>query len=484
MKKMFALVLLGAMVAGCAATAQDAPTVIDAAVTAMGTSNVQSIQYSGTGQVFLLGQNVRPEAPWPRFTVTKYTAGVRYDTPAFREELVRIDDENPPRGGGAGGYSATTGQGGMRPIIGEQTQVRQGTPATDNGFLQVWMTPHGFLKAAAANKATLGNADGRRTLTFQGRNKAMVTGTLNDENLVERIETHVDNAMLGDMLVEALYTDYKDYNGVKFPAHIVERQGGNPTLDVNISSVQPNGAGTLEVRANPPAEGGGQAATSQRLGAGIWMITAGLNSVLVEFADHLVVIEALGNDARSQAVMAEVKRLVPNKPLRYVVNTHAHYDHSGGLRAFAAEGVTIVTHDVNKPFLEKVLTLPHQINPDMLAKSTQKATVEGFSDKRIMTDGKQTLELHHIAGNNHHDGILMAYLPTIKVLVQADAFHPRPGATWQYPSPPQFTVNLVENVERLKLDVGRVLHIHGGIDPYAVVTKAAGRSSASLQTRR
>jgi glyoxylase-like metal-dependent hydrolase (beta-lactamase superfamily II) len=476
MKKSLAGVLLGAMVAGCGAAAQDAPTVIDAATRAMGTASVQSIRYSGAGEVFMVGQNVRPEAPWPRFTVPKYTASVRYDAPAFREELVRIDTDNPPRGGGAGGYNAATGQGGMRPIIGEQTQVRQGTPATDNGFMQVWMTPHGFLKAAAANNATLGNEGERRTLSFQALGKYTVTGTLDEQNLVQRIETRVDNTMLGDMLVEAEYSGYRDYNGVKFPARIVERQGGHPTLDINVSSVEPNGAGTLEVRVNPPAEGGGPAATSERLGNGIWMITAGLNSVLVEFADHLVVIEALGNDARSHAVMAEVKRLVPSKPLRYVVNSHAHFDHSGGLRAFAAEGVTIVTHDVNKPFLEKVLALPHQINPDSLAKSNRTAAVEGFSDRRIMTDGKQTLELHHIRGNNHHDGLLMAYLPTIKVLVQADAFHPRPGAKWAYPSPPQFTVNLYENVERLKLDVDRVLHIHGGIDPIAVVAKAAGRS--------
>jgi len=476
MKRMFSLALLGAIVAAYETAAQDAAAVIDAAARAMGTTSLQSIQYSGSGAVFMLGQNMRPDAPWPRFTVTRYTAGVRYDAPAFREELVRIDTENPPRGGGAGGYSAATGQGGMRPIIGEQTQVRQGTPRTDTGFLQVWMTPHGFLKAAAANKASVGNADGRRTLSFQALGKYTVTGTLTDQNLVERVETRVDNTMLGDMLVEAVYTGYRDYNGVKFPTRIVERQGGHPTLDVNISSVQPNGAGTLEVLANPPAEGGGAAATSERLGDGIWVITAGLNSVLVEFADHLVVIEALGNDARSHAVMAEVKRLVPNKPLRYVVNTHAHFDHSGGVRAFAAEGVTIVTHEVNKPFMERVLMLPHRINPDSLAKSNRKAVVEGVGDKRVMTDGKQTLELHHIRGNNHHDGLLMAYLPTVKVLVQADAFHPRPGAKWQYPSPPQFTVNLYENVRRLELNVDRVLHIHGGTDPFAVVAKAAGQS--------
>ena len=173
--------------------------------------------------------------------------------------------------------------------------------------------------------------------------------------------------------------------------------------------------------------------------------------------------------------MAEVKRLVPNKPIRYVVNTHAHFDHSGGIRAFAAEGITIITQEVNKPFLEKVLGLPHRLNPDSLAKSNRRATVEGFADKRVLTDGTNTLELHHIRGNLHHDGLLMAYLPKQKVLIQADAFHPRPGAK-PYPSPPQFTVNFYENIQRLKLDVAQVLHIHGGADPIAVVAKAAGRS--------
>jgi glyoxylase-like metal-dependent hydrolase (beta-lactamase superfamily II) len=282
--------------------------------------------------------------------------------------------------------------------------------------------------------------------------------------------------MLGDMLVEALYTGYRDYNGVKFPSRIVERQGGHPTLDINVSSVQPGGAATLAVQVNPPAGEGGAAATSERLGDGIWVITAGLNSLLVEFADHLVVVEALGNDARSHAVMAEAKRLVPNKPIRYLVNTHAHFDHSGGVRAFAAEGVTIVTHEVNKPFMEQVLALPHRINPDSLSKSSRKAVVEGVGARRVMTDGKQTLELHHIRGNNHHDGLLMAYVPSLRLLVQADAFHPRPGAKWQYPMPPQFVVNLYENVRRLELNVDRVLHIHGGIDPFAVVAKAAGQS--------
>jgi glyoxylase-like metal-dependent hydrolase (beta-lactamase superfamily II) len=475
MRRFLWLALVGVTLCGFLVSAQDAGSLVDAATKAMGTTSLQSIQYAGTGAVFMVGQNFTPESPWPRFTVTKYNTGVRYDAPALREELVRIDDERPARGGGAGGFIAATGQGGMRPILGEQTQVRQATPRTDIGQLQIWMTPHGFLKAAAANKATAGTAGGRRTLSFTARGKYTVTGTLSDQNLVERVETRIDNTMLGDMLIEAVYSGYKNFGGVQFPTHIVERQGGHPTLDITVSDVKPNGAGTLAIPENPPAGGGETAAKSERLGDGVWVITAGLNSVLVEFTDHLVVVEALGNDARSHAVMAEARRLVPNKPIRYLVNTHAHFDHSGGVRAFAAEGVTIITQEINKPFLEKVLTLPHQINPDSLAKSNRRAVVEGFRDKRILSDAMNTLELHHIRGNLHHDGLLMAYLPKQKVLIQADAFHPRPGAA-PYPMPPQFTVNFYENIQRLRLDVTQVLHIHGGMDPIAAVAKAAGRS--------
>ncbi len=259
---------------------------------------------------------------------------------------------------------------------------------------------------------------------------------------------------------------------------IVQREGGQPTLDLTISTVQPNGAATLEVRENaPPATAPSVRAEAQKIGDGVWDLTAaGLHSVLVEFNDNLVVVEASNNDERSNAVIAEVKRLVPNKPIRYLVNTHAHFDHSGGVRAFAAEGVTIITHEMNKPYFDKVFRNPHRINPDRLALSNRGAVIEGVGDKRLLTDGTRTLELYHVRGNLHNDGLLMVYLPKEKVLIQADAFHPRPGAP-PYLSPPPFTVNLVENIQRLKLDVAQVLHIHGGTDTLAAVAKAAGRQA-------
>jgi glyoxylase-like metal-dependent hydrolase (beta-lactamase superfamily II) len=370
----------------------------------------------------------------------------------------------------------------MRPLLGPITQVRQVTGRTDAGFLDISMTPHGFLKAAAANNATVktGTVGGKKitTVSFAARGKYTVTGTLNDQNLVERVATLVDNPVVGDMPIDITYSDYRDFGGLKFPAHIVRREAGQPTLDLTVTDVQPDGAPSLEVRdAAAPAAPQPVRVQTQKIGDGAWALTAGgLSSVLVEFNDHLVVVEAPGNDERSNAVIVESRRLVPGKPIRYLVNTHAHFDHSGGVRAFAAQGVTIITQEINKPYFERVYRNPHRINPDNLALSKRGASIEGFADRRVLTDGMQRLELYHVRGNLHHDGLLIAYLPNAKVVIQADAFHPRPGAP-PYPSPPQFTANLVENIQRLKLDVTQVVHIHGGMDSFAAVAKAASPAS-------
>ena len=196
-------------------------------------------------------------------------------------------------------------------------------------------------------------------------------------------------------------------------------------------------------------------------------------SVLVEFNDHVVVIEAPQNDDRTEATIAAVKQLLPSKPIRYVVNTHQHFDHSGGVRGYVAAGVPILTHEKNKPYWERILQNPFTLEPDRLARAPRSPVIETVGEKRVLSDSTMTLELHHLQGNLHDETLIVAYLPKQKMLVQADAFHPRPGAK-PLPSPPPFTVNLVENIRRLKLDVDRVVHLHGGIDAVDAVVKGAG----------
>ena len=207
---------------------------------------------------------------------------------------------------------------------------------------------------------------------------------------------------------------------------------------------------------------------------GVWFLDGGAPmSVLVEFSDHAVIIEGPQNDERTEATIAAVKQLLPSKPIRYVVNTHQHFDHSGGIRAYVAAGIPIVTHEKNKSYWERILRNPFSLEPDRLARASRSPAIETVGEKRVMNDSSMALELHHLQGNLHDETLLVAYLPKQKLLVQADAFHPRPGAK-PLAAPPPFTINLVENIRRLKLDVERVVHLHGGIDSMATVTAAAG----------
>jgi glyoxylase-like metal-dependent hydrolase (beta-lactamase superfamily II) len=199
--------------------------------------------------------------------------------------------------------------------------------------------------------------------------------------------------------------------------------------------------------------------------------------VLIEMSDHLVVVEGPQDDARSGAVIAEVKKLVPNKPVKYVVNTHHHFDHAGGLGAFAAEGAAIITHDTSKAFFEQNLAAPRKVAPDKLAQSGKKATVEGMQDKRVLSDGSRTVELHLIKDTVHDDGLIMAYLPKEKLLIEADAYTPAAPNAAPPATPNPTHVNLYDNIERLKLAVEQILPLHGRKVPLSELQKWIGKSS-------
>jgi glyoxylase-like metal-dependent hydrolase (beta-lactamase superfamily II) len=462
---------------------QDARSVIARASTAIGVEALRTVQFSATGYDFALGQAPNPSSPWPKFTNKSYTRAIDFSVPASQVERVRMQGENPPRGGG------------QQPIVGEQP-VRQtivvggNTPWVQQ--LEIWMTPHGFLRAAAARNATAEarTVGGKRyqVVSFAGDNKATVNGYINEQNLVERVETWIDNAFFGDLPIEAVYSDYKDVGGgVRFPMHIVQRQGGYPTFDLRVAEVKPNAAVSIQPAAQAGAGGGGggaqAGAASEKIGDGVYVITGGYTSIAVDFQDHILILEGGQSEARGLAVIAEAKKLIPNKPIRYVVNTHVHVDHSSGLRPFVAEGATILTHELNRAYLEKTLGAPHTLNPDAAEKAGRKPKVEAVSgDKRVLTDGTRVVELHHLR-NGHHDGMLVAYFPKEKVLFEADVYNPQP-TTATPPSPPSpYTLALVDFIDRLKLDVGRIVPVHFPQDGRAItlaeLRRWVGRSTAT-----
>jgi glyoxylase-like metal-dependent hydrolase (beta-lactamase superfamily II) len=215
--------------------------------------------------------------------------------------------------------------------------------------------------------------------------------------------------------------------------------------------------------------------TTDKAADGVWFVAGGShNSVAIEMKDHVVLVEAPLYDGRTLAVFDAVRK-VTGKPIRYVVNSHGHFDHSGGLRAAVSEGATLIVERQSKPYFQKVLANPNRITPDALARSGKKAKIMAVNDKHVLSDGTRTVELHKIKDSIHSDTFLMAYLPKEKVLAQADAFTPGPPNAKPPAVPNAYHVNLVQNIERLKLDVQTILPLHSRMVPVGELYKAIGR---------
>ena len=459
--------------------AQDGRAGLEAVAQALGAPGVKSLEYSASGTIFQFGQSQAPGQAWPRFNIKSLTRSINYETAAMREDWVRTQALDPPRGGG------------VQPIRGEQRQVfvvggEHAWNVAENAAIpapisllerqaQLWITPHGVVKAALANNGTKQGA----TIAFTLPSRVPVKATVNAQNLIERVEAAVPNPVLGDTPLEVTYAEYKDFGGVKFPTRIKQSAGGFPTLDLTVTDARPNAAVEIAVpdsvrqEPNPYAR-----VATQMVADGVWYLTGGTHhSVLIEMKDHLILVEAPLNDERTVAVLDEARNLAPGKPVRYVVNSHHHFDHAGGLRAAAAEGATVITHEINRAYFERTLAAPATIRPDRLAKSGTRGVVEGVRDKRVLTDGGRTVEIHHIAGVLHDDGLLMVYLPKEQLLCQADTFTPiPPGATPPMPPSP-FNLGLADNLARLGLAVDRHLPLHGRMVPNAELARQIGKGN-------
>ena len=476
MRRLAGLLTVIVMLFPLTAGAQDSRAALEGVAKALGAGGLKTVQYTAAGSSFAIGQSQVPGAPWPKFNVTDFTRVIDYETASLREEAVRSRAEMPPRGGGL-------------PVMGEARQIfvvsgdlawnvvgETAAPAPValvDRQLQLWSTPHGFIKAAMANNATVTG----RTISFAVPGRFTMKGTLDGRNLLERVEAVYTNPVLGDMPMEVTYSEYKDFGGVQFPMRVRQSAGGFPSVDLVVGEVRPNAVADIQVPDNIR-----QAVTpyarivTEQPAPGVWYLAGGSHhSVVIEMKDHVIVVEGPLNDERATAVLAEARKLVPGKPIRYVINSHHHFDHSGGLRAFAAEGVTVITHESSRAFFERALAAPATMTPDLQAKSRRTPSVEGVRDRRTLTDGARTVEIYLIAHSTHCDGLLMVYLPKERFLIQADAFTPAapnaPAPTMVNP----LSVNLDDNIKRLGLGVDRLLPLHGRIVPLAELTKAIGR---------
>ena len=498
MKRAWAVAAALLVLAAGNAAAQDVKAVIASASKTMGVEGMTSIHFYGVAQNGNLGQNNNANQPWPLTAANDYVRAIDFAQPASRATWQTY--AVPVTGGAA---TLTPGQQNITPQNSAWAQQ-----------LEIWITPWGFIKGAEAN-----NASARRE-TINGRRYQVVSydapvkspggrpyrlvGYINGNNDVERVQTWLDNPFFGDMLVEAEYLYYRDGNGVRFPARIVQRRAGWPTFEMYVLGAHRNPA-NLQQLMTPPAPAGGRAggagggapaaaapagggqpaapAASEMLAPGVYRIRGAYNALAVEFADHVLLFEPGPQSLqRGQEIIAETKKVFPNKPIRYGVISHHHLDHTSGLAEVVAEGITIVTPEVNKTYLQNALSAPRTLAPDNLAKSGRKPQVEGFTgDRRVFQDGTRTFEVHLIRGLPHADGLVVGYLPKERLLVYADMFNLPNAQTGPVPNPPVVGTRVfLENIERLKLDVDRIMSVHS-LNPDRLTSVADIRASLGLK---
>ena len=490
MRKMISFALMCALALAAGVAAQQGA--LQTAAATLGVANIKTLQFTGSGRNFSVGQNYTPTEAWPPVTVKNYTASINYDTGIMRVELLREMGPVMPRGGGG-------------PFFGEQRQIQvvggnyawnvaappanapagaAAPPAAPQPgaqlerMLALWATPQGFVKAAMANNATTRQTRGGTEVSFSVGGKYKMVGIINAQGQVEMVQTWIDHPIVGDMLVETTYSGYRDFGGVTFPSRIVQTQDRFPSLDLTISAVTANPAVDAPVPDNVRnAQPAPVQVAVQKLAEGVFYLTGGSHhSLAIEMRDHIVVVDTPQTEQRALAVLAKAKETIPNKPVRFVVTSHHHWDHLGGIRAAMDEGAIIVTHQSNKAFLERVAKTPHTIVPDRLAASRKAVRIQTVGDKGQLTDGTRTIELYRLAGYEHTGDMLVVYLPKEKILAEPDAFSPpaQAGAALVPPAVP-FAKALYDNIRRNKLDVQTIAPFHGNrLTDVAELARAAG----------
>ena len=527
--------LVGLAGSAAAQNVSDVRSVLETSLKAMGGVGLKTLQYSANGWSSRIGQTYGLAEDWPHYEVADYTRAIDFDAKWSREDYTRRQGKYPLLGRPpmaaehvtsilSGNYAWDMEGGKAVPLT---RLYLDGVSYADLRQLELAITPHGFLKAAlAAKDATaitlpiVGPSDaglsqyGRKvTVVSFTIGKYRVNGTINDKNLVELTDTWFPNPVYGDMDYEMRFTKYKDFGGVQFPTLLHVHQGDprlNPAhnyYEYNVTDVKANVAvATMPV---PDAVRTAVAAPvkveSQRLADGAWLLGGGThNSVLVEFKDFAAVVEAPQNEARSLAVIEEVGRLVGNKPIKYVVNTHHHFDHAGGLRTYLSQGTTVITHETNRQYYMDIMfyPAPRELQPDRMALynpmymiSRRPAPIEtvasfaggpgGGAAKYVIADGERMLEIFHVqdmayeledpsyAQGNTSADMLMVYLPKEKILINADLYSPpAPGAPM--PTPTAAMRTLYQNMRKQKLDVTRHVPLHGRVGTNEEFLKIVG----------
>ena len=469
--------LAAALVAGCASQPPEQRFVNDALRAVGGKARVEAVKtilIEGEGVNYNLGQDIKPEAATQTFAITGFTRKIDVASGRQRVEQTRTPQFAYFQGPQAQAQILSV-DGDVAFNINPAGQAARIAPQAERDRRTEWFHhPITALRSATVPQTTVSNVrtvgTDVRQADFKFRDLEF-TMTIDAAGLPLSVSSRSYHPNLGDVVMTTTFAGYQDTNGLKLPARFAgkvdefttwEIRATKQTVDAELGDLAAPATVANRVTIAPPN------VTVKPLGQGVWLLDGqSHHSVLVEFADHLMLIDAPQSEARTLAVIAKAKEIVKDKSITQLVTTHHHFDHTAGLRAAIFNGATIITHAGNKAWVENMARRPHTIQQDVLAKNVSRLNIETVDAEREFKDPSMTVMLYHVAGNPHTETMLMAYIPRDRVLVQVDAFSPGSPVN-------PYAANLLDNIQKRNLRVDTIVPLHGAVAPFAELVKVAG----------
>ena len=280
-------------------------------------------------------------------------------------------------------------------------------------------------------------------------------------NLPAWVSYVAPNNNLGDVTYRTAFTGYQPERGGRLPTGLATsidfRNVVQSKLYVTrniVDGVIDDLSAPASVRAarppqTPPAAG---AATPKplRVADHVWFLNG---NTFLEFDDHLTMVEANRTDAALQAILAAANVLVPGKRVTQVIQTHHHFDHSAGLRAAVAQGLTIISRRGNEGIFREMVSRPARLFPDALGRKPQPLRFIPVDDYLKIKDATNEIDIYHIVGNYHMADGVIVHVPASKLLIEADLTTQEWDFNWWGDA-------LMNNIEYRRIAVDTNLSVH------------------------
>lgn len=446
--------------------------ILDAGINALGgldaMRKAEDMALTSSGDSYLRNQSVKVDPPYARIT-TDETLFINLN----RQQYI-FESQNPR----FGNNKTIVSNGQAFFVDPTDRTISTADPATipTTTFNYIRRLPHLLLTYALEQRAAtlryLGEEifEGRKhnVVTFASSNGTLVALFFDAQtNLLSKHEQIVEDVVDGDALQETIFPGYRAVGGVKIPTRRIMKRGGEIIEDVKYSDVRlntrpPDSAFTKPEGLTEAASSGQFPMRETKLADGVYLFESEFNSLVIEFEDHVMVVEPHTSGRGPRATISKVREMFPAKPIRYIVVTHHHFDHAGGSRSYVATGASIVTTPTNRRYFERIAASNFTIMPD--AQTTARRTpaftlVEG--GKRVFSDSKQRVEVIDIGPGPHSQEMLIVYLPKEKLVFQGDLLRLNDDGKYETDTVDDIALNFYDAMIRLGLKVERVAAVHG-----------------------